>query len=46
MDVKRGILKDYPSTKKNFERLKTYLKELKDGRTKINRQDSTRRTIS
>ena len=40
MVVKR---KEYPSSKANFKKLKTYIKKLNNGRTKINRQDSTSR---
>ena len=41
MVVKRKI-NSY--SKKNFEKLEKYLNKLKNGRTKINRQDSTRTT--
>ena len=41
MDVKR---KEYPSSKENFKKLKTYIKKLNNGRTKVNRQDSVRTT--
>ena len=32
----------YPSSLENFKKLKNYIKKLKNGRTKTNRQDSTR----
>ena len=41
MGVKR---REYPSSKENFKKLKTYIKKLNNGRTKINRQDSPRTT--
>ena len=40
MTVKR---RNYPSSLENFKKLKNYIKKLKNGRTKINRQDSTRK---
>ena len=39
MDVKKRI---YPSSLENFKKLKNYIKKINNGRTKINRQDSTR----
>ena len=36
--------REYPSSKENFKKLKTYIKKLNNGRTKINRQDSVRTT--
>ena len=41
MDKKRKV---YIKSKENFKKLKTYLKKLNNGRTKINRQDSVRTT--
>ena len=41
MTVKR---RTYPSSLENFKKLKNYIKKLKNGRTKINRQDSTNST--
>ena len=41
MGVKR---KEYAPSKENFKKLKTYIKKLNNGRTKINRQDSVRTT--
>jgi hypothetical protein len=41
MGVKR---KEYSPSKENFKKLKNYIKKLNYGRTKINRQDGTRRT--
>jgi hypothetical protein len=41
MAVKR---RTYPSSRENFKKLKNYIKKLNYGWTKINRQDSTRRT--
>ena len=32
----------YPSSLENFKKLKNYIKRLKNGRTKINRQECTR----
>lgn len=39
-----GAKRIYPSSKENFKKLKKYIKQLNYGWTKINRQDSTRRT--
>ena len=41
MAVKR---KEYIPSKENFKKLKNYIKKLNYGWTKINRQNSTRRT--
>ena len=41
MAVKR---RKYPSSLENFKKLKNYIKKLNYGRTKTDRQDSTRRT--
>ena len=43
MGVKR---KEYTPSKENFKRLKNYIKKLKNGRTKINGQNSVNRAIS
>ena len=39
MGVKR---REYPSSKENFKKLKTYIKKLNNGRTKTNRQGNIR----
>ena len=38
MDKKRKV---YIKSKENFKKLKTYIKKLDNGRTKIDRQNST-----
>ena len=43
MGVKR---KEYNPSKENFKKLKNYIKKLKNGRTKINRQNSVNRAVS
>ena len=39
MTVKR---RTYPKSLENFKKLKNYIKKINNGRTKTNRQDSTR----